>query len=191
LSDFVTPINELCETLQKKMSKIKGLKYSIDSENHFKGIPFFKKLKKTVFLKSDSQVAEFLIDKNHYSINFPNSEKIEISCDKIGTEFKIIDLADNQTWFFSNPNRGFSIFRTSPQYLIESSNIKIDIDIRNISLIYGIEKNIIGRIEDKNILFKNGTNRIDVFDKKYERILISACCVELIRYYVLKVYEPI
>lgn len=173
------------------MSEIKGLKYSIDSENHFKGIPFFKKLKKTVFLKSDSQVAEFLVDKKYYSINFPNSEKIEISCDKIGTEFKIMDLADNQTWYFSDPNRGFSFFRISPQYLIESSNIKIGIDIRNNSLIYVIEKNIIGRIEDKNILFNNGTNRIDVFDEKYERILISACCVELIRYHLLNVYGPI
>lgn len=74
--------------------------------------------------------------------------------------------------------------------MIESLNTKIDIDIRNSSLIYLIEKNIIGRIEGENILFKNGTNRIDVFDEKYERILISACCVELIRCHILKVYEP-
>ena len=173
------------------MSEIKGLKYSINSENHFKGIPFFKKLKTASFLRSDNQVAEFLIDKNHFSVNFPNSEKIEIYCEnKIGTEFKITDLADSRTWTFSNPNKSFSIFKKSPEYLLESSNIKIDIDIRNSSLIYLIEKNIIGRIEDKNILFKNGTNRIDVFDEKYERILISACCVELIRHHILKVYEP-
>lgn len=173
------------------MRTIKGLKYSINSENHFKGIPFFKKLKTTIFLISENQVAEFLIDKNHYSIIFPNSEKIEIYCEnEIGTEFKIIDLADGRTWGFSDPNKGFSILKKSPEYLIESSNIKIDIDIRNSSLIYSIEKNIIGRIEDKNILFKNGTNRIDVFDEKYERILISACCVELIRYHILKIYEP-
>ncbi|WP_281239953.1 hypothetical protein [Flavobacterium praedii] len=173
------------------MSETKDLKYSINSENHFQGIPFFKKLKTVSFLRFDNQVAEFLIDKKHYSVNFQNSEKIEIYCeDKIGTEFKITDVAENRTWIFSNPNKTFSIFKKSPDYLIESSNIKIDIDIRNNSLIYLIENNIIGRIEDKNILFKNGTNRIDVFDEKYERILISACCVELIRYHILKFYEP-
>ncbi len=173
------------------MRKIEGLKYSIDSKNHFKGIPFLKKLKKVTFLISDNQVAEFLIDRNHYSINFPNSGRIEISCkNKIGTKFEITEIVDNRTWTFSNQNKVFSVLKKSSEYLIESSSTKIEIDIRNSSLIYLIDKKIIGRIEDRNILLKNGTNRIDVFDEKYEKVLISACCVELIRYHILKIYEP-
>lgn len=173
------------------LKKIKGLEYSIDSVNHFTGIPFFRKLRKVQFLISDKEIAEFIVDKNQYEIKFSDSDKIKIYCEnEIGSEFKITDLANTRTWTFSNPNKNFSLLKKSPEYLMESSNTSIGIDIKNSSMIYSINQKIIGRIEDKNILFKNGTNIIDVFDEKYKRVLISACCVELIRYHILKVYEP-
>jgi len=173
------------------LKKIKGLKYSIDSVNHFTGIPFFRKLRKVQFFISDNEVAEFMVNKNLYEITFADSDKIEIHCEnEIGSEFKIMDFADNRTWTFSNPNKNFSLLKKSPEYLMESSNASIEIDIKNSSMIYSIDQKIIGRIEDKNTLFKNGTNRVDIFDEKYKRVLISACCVELIRYHILKVYEP-
>ncbi len=172
------------------MRKIKHLKYSINSKTKFKGIPLFRKLRKVNFLKSDKLVAEFLIDENKYVINFANSEKIEIYYkNEIDAEFKITELINNRTWTLYNPNKSFSINDRSPNYLLESSNEKIEINIHNQSDIYLIDKKIIGRIEDKNILFKNGNYRIDIFNEKYEKILISACCIKLIDYHILKTYE--
>lgn len=172
------------------MRKIKGLKYCINSTNSFKGIPFFRKLSLVTFTKENEKIAEFKRKKNLYSIDFGNSEKIKLSLkDRHGEEFKISDLKENQSWSFFNPNKNFSIFSKSPDYLIESKNVKIELKSRNSSLIYSIDKKVVGRIEEKKMFFGNGTYRIDVFDDNYEKILISACCIELIRYHILKVYE--
>ena len=172
------------------MQKVKKLKYCIDTRNHFKGFPFFRKLRRVSFLKSDKQIAELRIDRDIYSLIFTDLERVEISCKKqIGTEYIINDLTNNQEWTFSNPNKDFSLLKKSPEYLLESPNTRIEIDVQNGSFIYSSEKNIIGRIEDKNILIQNGTKRIDVFDEKHNRVLIIACSIELISHHILKVYE--
>ena len=174
------------------MRKIKGLKYSIDSENHFKGIPFFRKLRKVDFRISDKQVAELIIDRNQYKINFVNSDKMEIVCEnKHGTEFKLSDLNSKRVYTFFNPNKGFPIFKQASDFLIKSNESEIEISNRNGSFIYTIEEKLIGRIEEKNMFIRKGNFRIDVFDEVQKKKLIGACCIELIRYHILKVYEPL
>jgi hypothetical protein len=174
------------------LRKIKDLKYSIDSVNYCEGIPFFRKLRKVDFLICDKKIAEFAINKNQYIINFIDAEKMEIYAEnKIGTEFKINDSKNGQIWRFFNPNKNFSFFKQVPDYLIKSNEIEIEINNRNGSFIYSIEKKLIGRIEDKNIVFKNGNYIIDILDENQMRIIISACCVEIIRCHILKIYEPL
>jgi hypothetical protein len=176
----------------KKLREIKDLIYSIDSENHFKGIPFFRKLRKVDFLISDKKIAEFIIAKNQYIINYIDSEKMVIYCEnKIENEFKITDSKNSQIWSFFNPNKSFSIFKNTPNNVIKSTETEIEINNRNASLFYSIEKKLIGRIEEKNIIFRNGNYKIDVFEENQKRILIGACCVELIQYHILKIYEPL
>jgi hypothetical protein len=190
-SDIVRPIYKLYTILQK-LRKIKDLKYSIDSVNYCEGIPFFRKLRKVDFLICDKKIAEFAINKNQYIINFIDAEKMEIYAEnKIGTEFKINDSKNGQIWRFFNPNKNFSFFKQVPDYLIKSNEIEIEINNRNGSFIYSIEKKLIGRIEDKNIVFKNGNYIIDILDENQMRIIISACCVEIIRCHILKIYEPL
>ena len=138
----------------------------------------------------DEKIAEFVINKKQYIINFVDAEKMEIYAEnKIGTEFKIKDSKNGQIWSFFDPNKSFSFFKQVPNYLIKSN--EIEINNRNGSFIYSIEKKIIGRIEDKNIVFKNENYIIDVLDENQTRIIISACCVEIIRCLILKIYEPL
>ena len=174
------------------MRTIKDLKYSIDSVNYWKGIPFFRKLRKVDFLIFDKKIAEFVINKNEFIINFIDAEKIEIySENKIGTEFKIKDSKNGQVWEFFSPNESLSFFEKTPNYLIKSNEIVIEINNRNGSFIYSIEKKLIGRIEDKYIIFKNGSYVIDILDENQTRIIIGACCVEIVRCHILKIYEPL
>lgn len=144
------------------------------------------------FLICDKKIAEFIINKNQYLINFIDAGKMEIYAEnKIGTEFKIKDSKNDQIWSFLNPNKSFSFFKRVPNYLIKSNEIEIEINNRNGSFIYSIENKLIGRIEDKNIVFKNGNYIIDVLDENQTRIIIGACCIEIIRCYILKIYEPL
>lgn len=171
------------------MKNIKDLKYCINSKNYFKGIPFLKKLISVSFFKEDKKIAELIRNKNEFYINFNDTQKFKLSLeDKYGQKYQVNDLQKKVTWSYLNPNKNFSLFPKEPDYLFKSPTTTVKINYKSNSTIYSIEKNIIGRIEYKNIYFVNGAFRIDVFDENYEKILVCACCIKLIDYHILKTY---
>lgn len=176
--------------MKLKMRQIKGLKYSIDSKNYFSGVPFFRTLKNVKFLIENKKIAEFIIDKNSYLINFSDNDQMKIICNnQIGTEFHLTETINNQTWLFSQSNKKFSFFQKKPLYLIKCNKIEVKINIHNNSLLYSIDDQLIGRVENKNILFLSESKTIDVLNEEYLKFLVGANCIELIREHIFKIYE--
>lgn len=172
------------------MREIKNLKYSITTKNEFKGIPFFRRLTKVRFLESGNIIAEFKKSKNNYLILFDDSEKIEISFkNTINSEFKIHELPTNTIWQFSNSNTNFSFFKNESVFLKDANSTQIKIKTKYDRQLFYHEDKLIGLIENKFFIFKNREFRIAIFNETYRNILIAACCITLIDYYILKTHE--
>lgn len=172
------------------MREIKNLKYSITTKNEFKGIPFFRRLAKVRFLESGKTIAELEKSKNNYLILFDDSEKIQISFKKTSNpEFKIHELSTNTIWQFSNSNTKFSFFKDEPVFLKDANSTQIKIKTKHDRQLFYHEEQLIGIIENKYYIFKNGELRIAIFNKTYRNILISVCCITVINYHILKTHE--